>query len=383
MKNTASTRLFELLNRSLAPNRHFQPGEPSETIGHPDRKDWLAVISLAERNEVSGLVYDSVLTFPREQQPDTEVMMRWTASIQSIERDNRLYRQRLAEAFEVFESQQHTPILMKGLTLSELYPNPLHRPVGDVDLFVRLDQQRSISQCLQQIGGEVDLQYDVKHTTAQCKGMNWELHYRTMHFFNSKHDKRYHLLEMEETATDNLYHETIEGHTVLVFPPMFNIIYLTAHFQHHLLLGKISLRQVVDWMLALNHDRAALGITETNLVRALKRLGLYRLYCAMGYIAIHHFGYSESGYAGLTRLTPADRLHGRLLLRTLITGHVPGCKPFHPWLVSDGWVQRIDHFFELCKRCFVLFDLCPMETLSTPIGFIHQAYKRRKASKKE
>ena len=383
MKATTSNRLFELLSRSLAPDKHIQPGEPSETIGHPDRKDWLAVISLAEQNEVCGLVYDSVLALPKEQQPDLEVMMRWTAIIQSIERDNRLYRQRLSESFDVFEKRQYIPILMKGLTLSELYPEPLHRPVGDVDIFVPIDQQKEISQCLRQIGGKVDIHYDVKHTTAQYQGLNWELHYRTMHFFSIMHDKRYHLLELEETATDNLYHETIEGHTVPVFPPMFNIIYLTAHFQHHLLLGKISLRQVVDWMLALNHDRAALGIAEANLIRTLKRVGLYRLYCAMGYIAIHHLGYSESGYAGLARLTPADRLRGRLLLRMLITGHAPGCKPFHPWLVSDGLLQRINHFIELCKRCFVLFDLCPLEALSTPSGFIYQACKRRRAAKKE
>jgi len=378
MKNTTTTLLFELLNRSLAPNRNIPTGEHSDTIGQPDRKTWLTLVTLAEQNEISGLLFDAVLTLPKDQQPDLEVMMRWTASIQSMERDNRIYRQHLSEVLDCFESHQLTPILMKGLTLSNRYPNPLHRPVGDVDLFVPIDQQHLYAQCLKAMGGEIDNLIDVKHTLAQCNGLNWELHFRTMHFYSKYIDKQYHLLEMEETAPDCLYHEKIDIHKVLVFSPLFNIIYLTAHFQHHLLMERISLRQVIDWTLALHHERIALGIAEVNLVRTLKRLGLYRLYKALGYIAINHLGYSATGYAGLTNLTSADRLRGRLILRALITGHIPGCRTFVPHLASDNTRKRIVHFYELCKRCFVLFQITPREAFSTPFGFLHQAIRRRR-----
>lgn len=385
MTNTTSKLLFELLNRGLAPDRHIPKGEQLDSIGHPDRKAWLSLITLAEQNEISGLVYDSVQTLPQDQQPDFEVMMRWTASIQSMERDNLLYLKHLFEVFDCFEKQQLHPIVMKGVTLSQLYPNPLHRSVGDVDLFVPLDQQHRFSECLTSMDGEVDTHFDTKHTTAKCNGLNWELHFRTMHFYNNRIDKRYNLFEQEETSIENLFHTEINKHQVLIFPPVFNIIYLTAHFQHHLLMERISLRQVVDWALVLHHERIALGIAETNLVQTLTQLGLYRLYKALGYIAIQYFGYSAKGYAGLTALTTADKLRGRLILRALITGHLPGCKPFIPRLDSDSWTKRLHHFFELCKRCFVLFELSPLETISTPFGFIHHAIKRRqwKSDKKQ
>ncbi len=377
MKNTTSRLLFELLNRSLSPVRHTPDGEHSDTIGHPDRKAWLWLITLAEKNEVSGLVYDAVITLPKEQQPDLEVMMRWTAMIQSTERDNRLYRQRLSEVFDRLMSQQLTPILMKGLTLGNLYPNPLHRPVGDVDLFVPIDKQRQFAQCLLSMQGEVDNLFDTKHTSARCNGLNWELHFRTMHFYSRSIDKKYQLLEKEETAPDSLFHEEIDNRQVLVFSPIFNIIFLTAHFQHHLLMERIRLRQVVDWMLALHHDRTALGIAERNLVQTLKQLGLYRIYCALGYIAIHHFGFSASGYAGLTHLTPADKLRGRFLVRVLITGHIPGCRPFILRQEKDSLLKRMQHLVELTKRCCILFQFCPQEAISTPFGFIRQAIRRR------
>ncbi len=378
-KNTTSALLFELLNRSLAPNRHFQPGEPSDTIGQPDRRAWLSLITLAEQNEVSGLIYDAVLTLPHEQQPDLEIMMRWTASIQSLERDNRLYRQRLSEVLTQFKEQHFTPIFMKGLTLGNLYPNPLHRPVGDVDLFVPMDSLRQATQCLQSMGGEIETQFDTKHIAARCNGLNWELHFQTTHPYSLTLNKRFHLFELEETSSENLLHTEIEGHSILHFPPLFNIIYLTAHFQHHLLMERISLRQVVDWALALRHERTALGISEANLTRTLKRLGLNRLYRALGYIVIHQFGYSATGYAGLTKLNAADALRARLILRTLLKGHVPGCRPFQPHLVSDSFLIRAQHYLELCKRCLALFQIFPREAFFTPIGFLYYAILRRKS----
>jgi len=377
MKNTTSAILFELLNRSLAPDRNIPTGEYSNAIGTPDRKTWLSLISLAEQNEVSGLIYDAVLTLPKEQQPDLEIMMRWTASVQSIERDNRLFRQHLSEVFDQFESKNLTPILMKGLTLSSLYPNPLHRPIGDVDLFVPIDRLHQIALCLQSIGGEIDSLYDVKHTTAQCNGLHWELHNQSAFFYSQSLNKRFRIFEFEETSPENLLHTQIEGHRVQYFPPLFNIIYLTAHFQHHLLMERISMRQVVDWALALHHERIALGIAENNLICTLKHLGLYRLYKALGYIAIHRLGYSACGYAGLTKLSSSDRINARLLLRTLLTGHVPGCRAFVPHLTSDNTYQRIVHFFELCKRCFILFRLSPQEAFATPFGFLRQAFIRQ------
>lgn len=376
-KNTTLTLLFELLNRSLAPNKHIQNGEPLTTIGRPDRKAWLSLITLAERNEVSGLLYDSVLTLPQEQQPDFEVMMRWTASIQSLERDNLLYRKHLGQVFELFERQMLSPILMKGLTLSELYPNPLHRPVGDVDLYVPIDQLNLVVQYLQSMGGEVETQFDTKHHAARCNGLNWELHFRTHSFYSSTLDRRYRLFELEETSPENLLHIQIGEHHILHFPPLLNIIYLTAHFEHHLLMERITIRQVIDWSLTLHHERTALGIAETNLVRILQQLGLYRLYRALGYIAIHHLGYSATGYAGLTRLTAADARRANIILYALLKGHIHGCRPYQPHLVNDNYLTRLLHYLELCKRCVVLFRLFPKEAFFTPFGFLRNAITRR------
>lgn len=377
MKDTSVSHLFELLNRSLSPSRYIQKDEHASALGYLDRKSWLSVITMAEKNDISGLLYDAALSLPREQQPDREVMLRWMASIQSMERDNLLYRDKLIQGLTMLESCHLQPTILKGITIGELYPNPTHRPIGDVDIFVPIDEQIQYTECIKSMNGTIDNVFDLKHTSAQWNGLNWELHFRTMRFYNCQTESRYHLFEKEETSAENLCHQTIHGHTIQVLPPLFRIIYLTAHFQHHLLMERVSLRQVIDWMLVLHHERSALAISEQAMIRMLKQLGLYRLFRAMGYIAIHKIGYSSTGYAGLTDLSRRDAARGRYLLNILLRGHIPGCRPFQPHLVEDSFLARARHFWELCKRCIALYRLCPNEAAATPIGFIYYAIRRR------
>ena len=375
-------RLLDLLYRGLGLARHATQDEPLPSFGNPSRKEWLAIITLAEKNEVSGLAYDAMLTLPPEQRPDNEVIMQWTALIQSMERDNLLLRQRSSAVIDQLAQQGLSPIILKGLSLSDLYPNPLHRPVGDIDLYVPLDQQHRYVECLTQLGGKVSEGYDAKHVTVACQGLNWELHFRTHYFYSVRFDRRYHLLEMEESTPDSLFHQTIEGHSMLVFPPLLHMVYMTAHFQHHLLVGEFSFRQVVDWVLALRHDRTALAISEVAFVRTLRQLGLYRLYRALGYIASKHLGCSADGYAGLSNLSKSDKRHGELLLRILRMGRIPGCKPHRAQLPTDTFMMRLENYWQLCRRCQGLFRLFPAEAFLTPFGFLAHAIRRRRADRK-
>ncbi len=377
MTQTTTRILCDLIERILAPHRQTKAGEASATLNNIGRKEWLGVIRLAEEMEVEGLAYDAMLTLPKEQQPDMEVVMRWTANVQAMERDNRVMREHFAGCMSRFEAHRLEPILMKGLTLSDLYPNPLHRPVGDIDLYVPLDQQHRYLETFREMDGVVADVFDLKHVSVQCQGMNWELHFRGMLFYNGMTNRRYTLLEREETTADALYHETIEGHTVSIFPPILKMVYLTAHFQHHLLMERVTLRQIIDWMLALHQERTALAIAEVSLIRTLKEMGVYRLYRALGYAAKKHLGFDGNWYAGLTNFTPSEKRRGERLLKIVMNGHIPGCKPYRPRLETDSWLIRIGQYIELWKRCAVVWRFCPQEALATPFGFLYYAFKRR------
>lgn len=377
MKNPTFYLLLELLGRLLSRHSGLDSNEEIAAIGHPSPEQWSEVIGLSEQMQVSELLYDAVSKLGPTQRPDNETMMRWTARVVETERSNRLYRHQLYSMFDHLTETRVTPIVMKGITLANLYPNPEHRPVGDVDLFVPLDVQHTYIKCFEKLGAQISSAFDLKHLSLQCLGMNWELHFRSIRFYSQRTDRRYGILEAEETSRDSLFHETFDNHKVAVFPPILNLVYLTAHLQHHLLVEQANLRQIIDWMFALQHDRTALAIKEQAFVNQLKKLGLYRLYRCLGAIAVNYLGLSADSYAGLSRLTKLDKKRGEYLLKIILQGRVPGGKPYEPRLDSDTLLKRLGHFAELTKRCFALRGICPRESLATPFGFIYHAIRRR------
>ena len=379
MNPTSEKILLELLGRILNRNIHQDDEDELHSLDNPDRKRWLEIISLAERQEVSGLLFDAIPSLPAHQRPDTEVMMRWSSDIIGMERSNHAYRKEMFAMFDRLAERRLTPIVLKGVGLANNYPNPLHRPVGDVDLFVTLDHQHQFINCFQEAGATISHEYDNKHTQLQCNGLNWELHFHSTFFYHPRTEHNYRILEAEDTSSDMLCHESIDGNQITVFPPMLNIIYLTAHFQHHLILEYVTLRQVIDLMLALHRERTALGIGEVALMHQLERLNLLKLYRAIGYIATHYLGFAADSYAGLSHLTKKDSRRGELLLRIIMQGHIPGCQPYQTRSKADSLKTRIQLYGELIKRCFALRRLCPRECRATPLGFAVKAIKRRLA----
>jgi len=377
MKNPIHNLLLDLLGRYL--NQANQPDNEEEipSIGHPSDDQWKALIALADQMQISGLLYDAVTRLGANQRPTQETLLQWTARVVEVERNNVAYRHQLYAMLDQMTLQHMTPIVMKGITIANLYPNALRRPVGDVDLFVPLDAQPGYIKLFEKAGAHFSTAYDLKHLSVLCLDMHWELHFRSLHFYNSRSESRYRLLEAEETAKDALFHENYDGHQVAVFPPLLNMVYLTAHLQHHLLMEKATLRQIVDWMFALKHDRTALAIKEAAFVNQLRRLGLFRLYRAIGYIAITYLGLNAESYAGLTHLSKLDKKRGEYLLKIILKGHVPGGKPFIAWKDTDSFWQRVDHFIELVKRCLALRGICWRESWATPFGFLYHAIRRR------
>lgn len=363
--------LLKLLRRSC------WKGNASPTVlqsaGQPD---WTHLLAMAEEQEVLGLIYDALPSVAGEERPEVPLLMSLSAKILRMEQGNQLYRQQLYPVLRRIYGQGIKAVLFKGIALARLYANPLHRPVGDVDLMVSFDQMNRTLDSMKEFGLKLDDQYDPKHWTAQCSGLNWELHFHSMALFSRRLDRRYRILEAEETMPDMLLHETIDGERVSLFSPLFGIIHLTAHIQHHLLVERLTLRQIIDWMLYLHHERTALAIAEGTLERMLRRLGLYRLYRALGAVAVACLGAYPDSYAGISHLSKRELRRGRYLLSIVMLGHVPHCAPTQQHVPGESRWSKLRQYLQLCKRSLLLSRLFPREALSTPLGYLRQSWRR-------
>lgn len=390
--------LLLLLKRSL--DRQHAPAECCPLLLAEDTQTipWNQIIAQACNQEVSGLAFEALQTLPNEQHPDTEILMHWTAQVCADERDFKLYTERCCNIMQTMQQNGLTFILMKGLSLASLYPNPSHRPIGDLDLFLCQEQMPQAKAFLQQQGAHIDPQLDLKHVSATHMGINLELHFKSIWFYSKRSERQYRKIETEDTSSTELCtlslerlfqpteHQTLQSkdsdhnNTILqpfVFPPLLEILYLTAHIQHHLLLEEIKLRHVVDWMVALHHNRTALAISEVQLMRQLNLLGLTRLFRALGYIAINYLGLSQDSYAGCTKYSKKEAKRGEYLLSIILKQHIPGCNVYEPRTPNDSFFKKARLYRELILRCYHLRTLIPRECWAAPLGFIKNAIKRR------
>lgn len=338
---------------------------------------WNEIWNEAIFQGVEGLIFRALPLINPSSRPSSEWLMQMAAHMATLEKESLLYNNSVWPILNQLQATGLPLVLLKGQTLASLWPVPEHRPIGDVDLYVSPSNQTAILLKLKQLNANIDHLFDKKHVAFRLNGLNWELHYKTTYFFWSSTEKYYQQLEKQYSQATELYSQQIGPNSVAVFHPLFNTLYLTAHIQHHLILEEVCFKQLIDWMLFIQAERAALAVAETALIEHLKQLNLWRLYCALGYICITYLGMPANQYAGLSNLSRKNSRHGEFLYNIIKQRHIPGCRPYESRNPNETWLKKAYLFGELVKRCILLFGIAPKECIAAPFGIIGNAFKRR------
>lgn len=143
-------------------------------------------------------------------------------------------------------------MLMKGQANGLLYPNPMHRDKGDVDVFLIKD-----GKCAYEEGNEVarQLGYRVedgwyKHSQIYVNGEVVENHQYLCHTRDGEKGK---LLDMDLKSNISDVDCSVYPESSILLPPvMFNALFLTHHGLGHFLSEGIRLKQVTDWVMFLH-----------------------------------------------------------------------------------------------------------------------------------
>ena len=110
------------------------------TTPHVDKKlndeEWKEVIEQAKRQTLLGILFDGMLRLPADLQPEEETRLKWFWKVNKIEQANCKLNQILVEFTGKLENEGINSLLLKGQAYASLYPIPLHRQCGDIDLLI-------------------------------------------------------------------------------------------------------------------------------------------------------------------------------------------------------------------------------------------------------
>lgn len=140
------------------------------------------------------------------------------------------------EISKVFEDNQIAYMPLKGILLKNLYPNPEMRVMGDLDILIRLDQYKTISELFEKLNYKFIKETD-HELIWDCNGVQVELHKRLMPSYNKDYDvyfgNGWKLAKHNEGMRFSMTDED-------------QFIYLFTHYAKHYRDGGIGIKQTVD-----------------------------------------------------------------------------------------------------------------------------------------
>lgn len=221
--------------------------------------------------------------------------MRAVASIRLVCRKNEEMNVDFCKCIAFLRRRNLSFLIVKGQTLASLYPNPLHRNPGDVDIFCGLTGFVPIRDAfLCNNDGSQDTSIPVKHQEVTVNGIEYELHRVLAIFGPSRYQRKFdEIMEKAKTEPDTIY---IGNATVPVLSPTYNAFYQTVHIYHHIIKEGIGLRQLCDFAIYLHRYHAE--IDDEKLHRMLAFFHYNHVFCAIGSILVDYLGLPAAEFHG-------------------------------------------------------------------------------------
>lgn len=251
--------------------------------------NFAALLREAQRQAVDGLLYAlPQLSVGEAERP---LLKQWIGGLFPLEMANRQMNQVVVELARAFDAAHLRYVLLKGQSCAVVYPRPLLRRAGDIDIYLAPQHFEEAKCVLQNLGFVFDHQ-TLLHEVFERKGVTVELHraLQPMQWPPAVQHLKQMMHKEVDTVGEWQHFVEINGYNVPILPPHLNVVLLTAHIMVHATHLGIGLRQLVDWGMVLTTYGHRLD--RTLLKNALSQLHLTRFYRILSAFSVEYLGFA-------------------------------------------------------------------------------------------
>ena len=261
----------------------------------PTINDWSALMAFAEKQALTGIC------LPGE-------------CPKNLSKGLNLLNKRIEQLFGILEQAGFHCCLLKGQGNAEMYPNPLRRCPGDIDVWVDADE-KPVYQYVKRMFPDAEESYKHIHFPI-FEDAPVDVHVTPLKFYSSFYGNRLQRWIGQNKEEQFAHKSRLTGieREVSVPTAKFNAVYQLGHMLIHLFDEGIGLRQVVDYNLVLKNLKVSKNERD-ELVSTIKNLGMYRFARSMMWI--------ESSVLGLPIelcIVEPDERRGKQLLEDILEG---------------------------------------------------------------
>ncbi len=311
--------------------------EPDDLSSFPlTDAQWWNVYRMAVRQTVAGIAYRGLHHLPDDLLPGDDLMIRWVAKTDRIERNNRHANAVLRQLMQLMRRRGLHPVLLKGQGVAACYVHPLLRECGDIDLyFSSREEEREAAEEMRRLGCRVERMPDGSH--GYCwQGVEIEHHARLFDLHNPMLGKYLAALVGEcgfvslpfgESSLDMAgwtAGESLPGPggspasrtgaaedsvMVSVPSPLLNLLLLDAHLLKHLMGRGVGLRQFCDMARVYHVLRGS--YSPERLAAVYRHTGLLKWSVQLHTFLVEHLGQPPVDLPGIgmDSCTSSDLLH--------------------------------------------------------------------------
>lgn len=255
-----------------------------------DEDEWRLLYRKAREQTVEGIVYDGVMALPVHLLPYSSLLMQWTVAVDAMERRNVGMNRTLVELQRWLEKNGVTAWLVKGQGVASCYDRPLHRPCGDIDLYLPNSGEMNRTVDLLNAKG-VLVEYQSERSVSYWKnGFQVEQHIRLIDIHNPFLQGYIKRLIREEVENGILWE--VEGEKITLPSPVLMHLISSSHILKHLMVVGIGLRQLCD-SAKICSQYAAIADGK-QLEQAYRKLGIYRWVQVLHRVLVEDLGMPES-----------------------------------------------------------------------------------------
>lgn len=210
--------------------------------------DWEKTLRLSGRLAVTAITFPAVEKLPADCKPPLGVLLAWGLSERRCHDEYAARHRTLASIRKVLsEDGIDRVLLLKGETLSALYPVPESRASGDIDI-MPLEKFEESNLAFERRGATVD-RSNTKHSEFLFEGIDIENHTPEVHPRYHRCDYRTELL-VQKAAEEGRLIARPDGY--LELDPVTQSIYTLNHFALHIYQNEeVTLRMAADLELLL------------------------------------------------------------------------------------------------------------------------------------
>lgn len=252
--------------------------------------DWIQLKANADLQGLSAIILDA-LNKDGTNLPNTmpvQMKLEWIGEVmQNYEGRYAAYEKAIGSLAAFYNQHGYKMMVLKGYACSLDWPNPKHRPCGDIDIWQFGKQKEADALLKIEKGINIDSSHH-HHTVFYWGDFMVENHYDfdNIHARKSNYEIEKYLKEL---GMDDSHYIDVHNEKVYLPSPNLHALFLLRHMLGHFASSNINLRQVLDW--AFFVEKHTKEVDWGWLIGVLKKYHMIEFYNTINAICVGNLGF--------------------------------------------------------------------------------------------